>query len=424
MRLALSLLFCGLVRFGFSQTYPYQEAISTLCSPTYAGRGYVNQGCEKAATFIAQEFQKIGLQALKRNNYFQNFSFPVQSFPGACQFIVGKDTLQPGIDYLVDPASAGVQAPQQYTLVYCNIKLLYRNVNAFRPCPKDRMLVVKTSGFGGDTNKVLQARLKELQQFAAVLEITTNKLTWSVSQTVLPYPAFIAKADKFVSQPSSANIHLESVFYPAYKSSNVLAYLPAAQKAKNKPYIVLTAHYDHLGMMGQNTYFPGANDNASGVGMLLYLAQKLAKERNPNFNYVFIAFSGEEAGLLGSKYFVEHPLFPLKQIRFLLNTDIMGSGEEGITVVNATLFKPEFDSLKELNLEGSYLTQVKSRGPAANSDHYFFTEKGVPAFFVYTMGPNKNYHDIHDKYEALSFAEFEDLATLFYKFLNSFGPTN
>jgi Zn-dependent M28 family amino/carboxypeptidase len=286
------------------------------------------------------------------------------------------------------------------------------------------MLVVKTSGFGGDTNKVLQARLKELQQFAAVLEITTNKLMWSVSQTVLPYPAFIAIADKFVSQPSSANIHLESVFYPAYKSSNVLAYLPAAEKAKNKPYIVLTAHYDHLGMMGQNTYFPGANDNASGVGMLLYLAQQLAKDRNPNFNYVFIAFSGEEAGLVGSAYFVAHPIIPLKDIRFLLNTDIMGSGEEGITVVNATLFKSEFNQLVALNQKGNFLAQVKSRGPAANSDHYFFTEKGVPAFFVYTMGPNKNYHDIHDKYEALSFAEFEDLATLFYKFLNSFEPTH
>jgi Zn-dependent M28 family amino/carboxypeptidase len=245
-----------------------------------------------------------------------------------------------------------------------------------------------------------------------------------VSQTVLPYPAFIAKADKFVSQPSSANIHLESVFYPAYKSSNVLAYLPAAQKAKNKPYIVLTAHYDHLGMMGQNTYFPGANDNASGVGMLLYLAQQLAKERNPNFNYVFIAFSGEEAGLLGSAYFVAHPIIPLKDIRFLLNSDIMGSGEEGITVVNATLFKPEFEKLVELNQKGNFLPQVKSRGPAANSDHYFFTEKGVPTFFVYTMGPNKNYHDVHDKYEALSFAEFGDLATLFYKFLNSFEPTH
>ena len=82
MRLGLSLLFCGLISFGFTQTYPYQEAISTLCSPPFAGRGYVNQGSEKAATFIAQEFQKIGLQPLKRNNYLQNFSFPVQSFQG------------------------------------------------------------------------------------------------------------------------------------------------------------------------------------------------------------------------------------------------------------------------------------------------------------------------------------------------------
>jgi len=84
-----------------------------------------------------------------------------------------------------------------------------------------------------------------------------------------------------------------------------------------------------------------------------------------------IAFGAEEAGLVGSKHFVEHPLFDLKQIRFLLNTDIMGSGEEGITVVNATLFKPEFEKLIELNEEGNYLPQIKSRGPAANSDHYF-----------------------------------------------------
>ncbi|MEN9743613.1 MAG: hypothetical protein RLZZ65_1418 [Bacteroidota bacterium] len=419
MRLATSLFILLYFQLGFCQEYPYRATIQTLCAPEMSGRGYVNEGSQIAAEFIAAEFRKIGLIALQKD-YYQHFKFPVQTFPGVCDFIIGTDTLQPGIDYLVDPASAGVQFPQAYTLVYCNVKSLYRNVNAFKPCPKDRMLVVKTSGYGGDTNKVMQARVKELQQFAAVLELTTNKLTWSVSQSVLPYPAFIAQAETFHTQPNTVNIQLESKFYPAYKSSNVLGYLPAPKNTKNKPYIVLTAHYDHLGQMGADTYFPGANDNASGVGMLLYLAQKLAKERNPNFNYVFIAFAGEEAGLLGSKYFVEHPLFPLKQIRFLLNTDIMGSGEEGITVVNATLFKTEFERLQELNLEGSYLTQVKSRGPAANSDHYFFTESGVPAFFVYTMGPNKHYHDIEDKSEELTFAAFEPLSKLLLSFLRSF----
>jgi Zn-dependent M28 family amino/carboxypeptidase len=76
--------------------------------------------------------------------------------------------------------------------------------------------------------------------------------------------------------------------------------------------------------------------------------------------------------------------------------------------------------LVQINKDGGYLSQVKSRGPAANSDHYFFTEKGVPAFFIYTMGPNKNYHDVFDQYEALSFAAFEPLAKLLYEFLNSF----
>jgi Zn-dependent M28 family amino/carboxypeptidase len=101
---------------------------------------------------------------------------------------------------------------------------------------------------------------------------------------------------------------------------------------------------------------------------------------------------------------------------FLLNLDIMGSGEEGITVVNATLFERQFNLLKEINTEKNLLTQVKSRGPAANSDHYWFTVKGVPAFFIYTMGPNKHYHDVFDTYEELSFQVYEDITTLLVEF--------
>ena len=418
MRLAHSFVFCCLFTLGYAQTYPYRETIAKLCSPEFAGRGYVNDGRILAANLIAAEFHKIGLKPFHKN-YQQLFSFPVQTFPGACTIALGNDTLPPGIDYLVDPASAGA-VPQNYQLVYCNAATLYRSVNAFKPCPKDRLLVVKTSGFGGDTNKVMQIRLQELQQFAATIELTTTKLTWSVSQTALPYPAFKALKDKFENKPNSAFVHLESSYIPKFTSSNVIGYLPAAQNAKKKPYLVITAHYDHLGKMGKDTYFPGANDNASGVGMLLFLAKELSLQRNPDYNYVFMAFGGEEAGLVGSNYFVNHPLFKLSQIRFLLNTDIMGSGEEGITVVNATLFKSEFDRLVEMNKDGNFLTQVKSRGPAANSDHYFFTEKGVPAFFVYTMGPNKHYHDIHDKAEELSYAAFEPLAKLLLGFMRSF----
>jgi hypothetical protein len=80
--------------------------------------------------------------------------------------------------------------------------------------------------------------------------------------------------------------------------------------------------------------------------------------------------------------------------------------------VNATLFPEEFSRLETINKEKNFLTQIKKRGPAANSDHYFFTEAGVPAFYIYTMGPNKHYHDIYDTYQELSFSAFGNLSNL------------
>jgi Zn-dependent M28 family amino/carboxypeptidase len=218
----------------------------------------------------------------------------------------------------------------------------------------------------------------------------------------------------------SIELHIETRLLKDHVAKNVIGYVPAKKNAKRKPFLFLTAHYDHLGRMGQASYFPGANDNASGNGMLYSIAQQIAKQPLEKYNVVFIAFAGEEAGLIGSKYYVEHPLIPMKNIRFLLNLDIMGSGEEGITCVNSTLFKKEFDRLIQLNDVAHYLPVIKQRGPAANSDHYFFTAAGVPAFFIYTMGPNKNYHDVFDTFEALSFDKFDEIEHLLLEFIRGF----
>ena len=180
---------------------------------------------------------------------------------------------------------------------------------------------------------------------------------------------------------------------------------------------MFTAHYDHLGRMGSETYFPGGNDNASGTAMLLTMA-KYFKENPSDYNILFVAFAGEEAGLLGSKHFVEETPIKLKKIKFVLNLYSMGSGEEGITAVNATGCTEEFELLQSINEELNLLAKVKSRGPTANSDHYWFTQQGVPAFFIYTMGPNKNYHDIFDTYEDLSFKEYEDITRLLVTFVD------
>ena len=151
--------------------------------------------------------------------------------------------------------------------------------------------------------------------------------------------------------------------------------------------------------------------------MMLSVAEKFKNKPLRNINLIVVAFAGEEIGLLGSKYLSEHPVVPLDKIKFQLNMDIMGSGEKGITAVNGRVFKKEFKKLQKLNKKMEAVLTVKARGKAANSDHHYFTEKGVPGFFIYTMGNNQNYHDIYDTYEALSFSSFEGLSLLFEKFI-------
>jgi Iap family predicted aminopeptidase len=268
--------------------------------------------------------------------------------------------------------------------------------------------------FSGDTLKMAHELMNSLRSSYPIVELVTSKFTWSVEQKQERFPLFQVQANAVDWSNENWTVgFVVDATIKTHATQNVLAFIPA--KKKSKKYIVFTAHYDHLGRMGQQTFFPGGNDNASGVAMLLELATYYAK--NPSdVNVVFIAFAGEEVGLLGSQFFVENPKIPLDKIRFLFNLDIMGSGEEGVTIVNATLFPKEFQQLQACNVNNQFLPKIASRGPAANSDHYFFTEKGVPAFFMYTMGPNKHYHDVDDSFEHLSFEKFNAIYQLLIAF--------
>jgi aminopeptidase YwaD len=400
---------------SFGQLSEVRRITETLCSPEFHGRGYVNKGDSIAAAFIASEFQKIGIKPIKKS-YFQPFALSVQTFPGKMEVFTSELRLKPGIDFMVDPSSAGFKSVLRPKYISLETILDEDEFTAtFRSVISDgkyNAVVLDLSAAKGDTLKKMRGLSTELARYTAIIEVTAEKFTWAISDHVLKYPLIYVKPG-LLNEGDELQLNIEAKFIKNYTSRNVVAYLPA--KKKSKKTIVYTAHYDHLGRMGSDTYFPGANDNASGTAMLISMA-KYFKENPQDYNVLFIAFAGEEAGLHGSKYFVEHPLFKLKKMSFLLNLDIMGSGEEGITVVNATLFEQQFNLLKEINTEKNLLTQVKSRGPAANSDHYWFTQKNVPAFFIYTMGPNKHYHDVFDTYEELSFQEYEDITTLLVEF--------
>ena len=421
MRKIFTFFFFFLFSFSINaQVEEVRRITKTLCSPEFHGRGYVNRGDSIAAKFIADEFKKIGLKPLKRN-YFQEFSFDVNTFPGKMDVKMGEKLLIPGVHYLVNPSSNEIHStlkPKQilFTIIL-NKEELIKEISAIVGGKSEyNSIAINFKGASVDTLKLLAGIPEQLAAILPVIEITDQKLTWSVGREQLKN-AFIQVQDSIYKSEQSWSLAIDSKFIQQHTSKNVIAYLPS-KKRKAKT-VVFTAHYDHLGRMGQATYFPGGNDNASGTAMLLSMANYF-KQNPSDCNILFIAFAGEEAGLVGSEYFVNHPTMKLKKMNFLINLDIMGSGEEGITVVNATNYETEFARLQTINEENKYLVQIKKRGPTKNSDHYWFTTKNVPSFFIYTQGPNKNYHDIFDTYENLSFIEYHDITSLLVKFVEGF----
>lgn len=382
----MKIIFSSLLLFTFlfsnaqKDTAAARIVINKLTSKEFAGRGYVNKGIETAATYLNNVYKDYSLKPFKKKHSFsQFFTSPINTFPGKITVIADGRELSPGVHYIVSPESKGISGG---FMLFEADSLTYKATDLKREVP----LTVKK----------------------------VKKLTWSVARKVADYTDIEVQKDSFPKGIKNIDVIIENKLEPAYKMRNICGYI----KGKTKPdsFIVFTAHYDHLGMMGNKTYFPGANDNASGVSMLLSLMDYYTVNK-PNYSVAFICFAGEEAGLLGSKFYTENPLFPLNKIKFLINMDLLGTGDEGITVVNATEFKPEFELLKSINEKNSYLKLIKPRGKAANSDHYWFTEKGVPAFFIYTMGGITAYHDVFDVSKTLPLTEFSDIKKLLIEFV-------
>lgn len=401
-----------------------KSIIDTLTSQSFAGRGYVNDGMWKSAGFIANEFEKLGLEKID-GSYFQEFTMPINVIKNAELKLNGQE-LQYGSDFLVKPGSRSQHFhpkeiyefnPADFAASLKSEQMLIDFIQRDMVAQSGRHIVFPPYKFEVDS---LNRYYKNWPTFykpeenrnRAFFYFTGDKFTASLSQTQDSISEFFIDERYYRKSLSIDNYKIESEFIDNFKAKNVIGRI----EGKNKDsLIVVTAHFDHLGKVG-NIYFPGASDNASGTAFLLQLA-KYFSQTKPKYSMVFIAFAAEEAGLVGSNYFVENPLVDLKKIKFLLNFDIMGAGEDGIQIVNSSVFTREYDLLNEINSKNKYVKQIKKRGEACNSDHCPFYEKGVPSFFTYTLGGPGHYHDVFDKAETLNLAGFEDLQKLFIAFI-------
>jgi aminopeptidase YwaD len=365
------------VSLSAQDTVYARSVIKKLTSKECFGRGYLNNGLDAAAKYISSELKRLEAKPLFSTGYYQWFDFNVNTFPNKILVKVNNKLLKPGEDYIISPESNSLKG--KFTL----------------------------------TKKDSVTYFSEAGALPLVLSVH-KKLTFGVSDYAANYCRVELLDKKELKEIKSAEVNIQNKILVKYINKNICAYVNGKQN--NDTMIVYSAHYDHLGGLGKKVYFPGANDNASGVSVLLNLV-KHYKEYAPKYKTVFIFFAGEEAGLIGSKYFVESKVIDLKKIKFLVNLDLLGTGDDGIMVTNGYLHEKEFNLINDINKEKNLVKEVKRRGKAQNSDHYWFTEAGVPAFFIYTLGGIKAYHDIYDVEKTLPLTDYVDVVKLITEFI-------
>ncbi|MFO8054090.1 MAG: M28 family peptidase [Bacteroidales bacterium] len=400
----------------YAQDLEYARAqIDTLASEAMHGRGYVNRGDRIAADYLEEQLQKHGLEKVE-GSYRQHYSFPVNTFPGTMKMIAGDKLMRPGYDFQVKAYSKGLKD----TLKTIELKQAHlQSADKLRELQQrdleGYLMVIDPEEFREEFREEIPS-IVYVNFFGAsgyIVLQNREKLIWGVSGSENPagHPVLEVLASQW-NNAQQVILDIENEYINQYRTSNVYGYVPGTEHPDS--FVLVVAHYDHLGRMGKNTCYCGAHDNASGTGMTLDLARYFAgSENRPAHSLMFVFFSGEEAGLHGSSYFAEHPPVELDKIKFVLNLDLIGSGSKGIGVVNGKVFKPQFELLKQINEKNQYIADTKKRGESSNSDHYPFHKNGVSSFFFYTMGDEyQEYHTPEDRSDGLPLTAYEGLFRL------------
>jgi aminopeptidase N len=194
---------------------------------------------------------------------------------------------------------------------------------------------------------------------------------------------------------------------------NVVGVLPGRDPERAGQSVIIGAHYDHLGMTGaskehEGTIHPGADDNASGVAVLLEMASRLALVANMERPVVFVAFTGEEAGRKGSRYYVRNEKrYPVSKAVGMINLDTVGRLGKGKIIVLGSGSAKEWSSILRASAENLKIEIAESAQDLDSSDHKSFHEAGVPAVQFFT-GPHPDYHrptDSADKIDGKGLAK-------------------
>lgn len=419
-RLILILAAGWLPHNGWSQTEKgtILRHLDRLSAPDMDGRGYYHRGDYKAALYIRDQLMEMGLSPLPGDTgYFQPYAFPVNRFEGRISLKLNGKELKPGLDYLVDAAACGgkwkSRRPSVHSLASVRDTAAWESLRSeFRPGEVHILRDFDTAA--RHLGWTLRSTPGQFPQGLFLIP-RSKRMIWLGRTDQKPTNIIYIEDAVFPDTLRRVKARIESEWVARYPSQNVMAFVPGTRNPDS--FLVFTAHYDHLGRMGEKALFAGAHDNASGTALSLSLAEQVARNPAP-YSVAFLFFSGEELGLLGSEYFCDHPLIPLENIRMVINLDMTADAEQGITVIGGKEEKQAFSLLETLNR--GRLPEIRPRELTRNSDHYSFARKSVPAIFIYANGNNPHYHHVNDTPDQVRLNRIHHLGDLLTEFIHVF----
>lgn len=447
------------------------QTIKVLASDTLEGRKAGSPGDVKATNFIINKYKEIGINIndsllqkfeiitdvktgdynkliINNKEFVFNQDFKPLFFSASGTFKSTACFAGYGFDINEDSLTwndyENINPKNKWVVIFRADPEMDKADSRFIPYSSERSKVItaKDKGAGGVifiTGKTIEEKDILMDDYfdkiAKDAGIPVLNITRAVADYIFkPLGKSCDELEKYLNdnrKPTSFDINFEINATTDLKqvkatTNNIIACIPGNDPLLKNEYIIIGAHYDHLGFGGPNSgsrmpdtiaVHYGADDNASGVSAVMELARLFNNSKSNKRSLLFIAFAGEEMGLLGSKYFVNNPVVPLSNIKTVINIDMIGRMNNNKIEIGGTGTSSVFDSIinkcsKTFNHEITRTTD--GYGP---SDHASFYSESIPVLF-FTTGAHTDYHTPMDTWDKIKIDEMADITKLIYNLTN------
>ena len=423
------------IPIDLSATKRMEQDLFFLSSDALKGRKPGTPEADVAREYIAGKMMAYGIEPMGENGYFQKFPVPEYADVDydATILSVGNAQLEGHVDfYPVSISCETGKAASKTVYVGYGITTEDGSYDDFKGLDVNGAIAVMnvSSPDGIHPHSAYAAYHSLNERVASLVEkgakgillinpegtaSDTQEFFKSINASSLP--VFFVRNEKWVNklmkraQKTTMSVSISERFSDGY---NVIGYI---HNNKRKT-VVLGAHYDHLGMGGENSLYKGpaaihngADDNGSGTTLLLEAMRYYAQRQDTNYNYLIQFYSAEELGLIGSKYWANNPTFPLKEVEYMINSDMVGRLRDNRLQLSGTGTAVEWDEILDTPIHG--LDIKKDPAGVGPSDQTSFYYKDLPVLHLFT-GTHDDYHKPTDDADKINYKGMAKLASLIY----------